>query len=90
MTDIALKGVTARLASLILDLVQGEGTVTREGYYRVSANYTHEQLGSMIGVKRVAVTRAFADLQDSECVQIRRRQIYVVDLAALKGLAVEG
>jgi len=29
-------------------------------------------------------------LQDSECVQIRRRQIYVVDLAALKGLAVEG
>jgi CRP/FNR family transcriptional regulator, cyclic AMP receptor protein len=90
MTDIALKEVSARLASLILDLVQGDGVVTREGYYRISARYTHEQLGSMIGVKRVAVTRAFADLQNSECVQIRRRQIFVVDLATLKGWASGG
>ncbi len=88
MIDIALKEVSARLASLILDLVQGEGVVTREGHYRVSVRYTHEQLASMIGVKRVAVTRAFGVLQDSECVQLRRRQIYVVDLVALKGLAV--
>jgi hypothetical protein len=44
----------------------------------------------MIGVKRVAVTRAFGDLQDSGCIQLRRRQIYVVDLAALKALAAGG
>jgi CRP/FNR family transcriptional regulator len=90
MIDIALKEVFARLAGLILDLVQDEGVVTREGHYRVPTRYTHEQLGSMIGVKRVAVTRAFGHLQDSGCVQLRRRQIYVVDLAALKGLAVGG
>jgi CRP/FNR family cyclic AMP-dependent transcriptional regulator len=88
MIDIALKEVSARLASLILDLVQSEGVVTREGYYRVPVRYTHEQLASLIGVKRVAVTRAFGTLQDSGCLQLRRRQIYVVDLAALKGLAV--
>lgn len=87
MTDIALKEVPARLASLILDLVEGEGVVTRDGHYLVPARYTHEQLGSMIGVKRVAVTRAFGYLQDSGCVQLRRRQIYVVDLATLKGRA---
>jgi hypothetical protein len=29
-------------------------------------------------------------LQDSGCVQLRRRQIYVVDLVALKGLAMWG
>jgi CRP/FNR family transcriptional regulator, cyclic AMP receptor protein len=90
MTDIALKEVSARLAALILDLVQDEGVVTREGHYLVSTRYTHEQLGSMIGVKRVAVTRAFGALQDNGCVQLRRRQIYVVDLTALKGLAVGG
>lgn len=90
MTDIALKEVPARLAGLVLDLVQGEGVVTRDGHYLVPARYTHEQLASMIGVKRVAVTRAFGDLQDRGCVQLRRRQIYVVDLAALKALAAGG
>jgi len=90
MTDIALKEVPARLAGLVLNLVQGEGVVTRDGNYLVPARYTHEQLAGMIGVKRVAVTRAFGDLQDSGCIQLRRRQIYVVDLAALKGLAAGG
>ena len=89
MTDIALKDSPARLAALILDLVQSEGVVTREGHYRVSTHYTHENLASMLGLKRVAVTRAFGRLQDSGYVQLRRRQIYVTDLAALKGLATE-
>jgi CRP-like cAMP-binding protein len=89
MTDIALKESPARLAALILDLVQGEGVVTREGHYRVSTRYSHEDLASMIGLKRVAVTRAFRALKDSGYVQLRRRQIYVTDLAALKGLAAE-
>jgi CRP-like cAMP-binding protein len=89
MIDIALKESPARLAALILDLVQGEGVVTREGHYRISTHYTHENLAKMIGLKRVAVTRAFRGLQDSGYVQLRRRQIYVTDLAALKGLATE-
>jgi CRP/FNR family transcriptional regulator, cyclic AMP receptor protein len=89
MTDIAAKGVLGRLASLILDLLQIDGLVTREGYYKVASHYTHEQLASMIGVTRTSVTRAFRTLQDSESVLLRRRQIYVTDLATLSRLAVE-
>lgn len=87
MTDIALKEVPARLASLILDLIQNEGVVTREGHYKITTHYTHEQLATMIGAKRVAVTRAFGKLQDAECVRLWRRQIYVVDLETLRRLA---
>ena len=87
MKDIALKEVPARLASLILDLVQGEGVVTREGHHKVPGRYTHEQLATIIGTKRVAVTRAFGKLQDAGCVRLWRRRIYVVDLAALRRLA---
>jgi CRP/FNR family cyclic AMP-dependent transcriptional regulator len=90
MTDIAVKDVPARLASLLLDLLQSDGLVTHEGHYKVASYYTHDQLASMIGVTRVSVTRAFATLQDSESVLLRRRQIYVTDLATLKRLAVEG
>jgi CRP-like cAMP-binding protein len=87
MADIALKETPARLASLILDLVQSEGVVTREGHYKIVTHYTHEQLATMIGTQRVGVTRAFGKLQDAGCVQLFRRQIYVVDLEALKRLA---
>jgi CRP/FNR family transcriptional regulator, cyclic AMP receptor protein len=84
MADIALKETPARLASLILDLVQSEGMVTREGHYKIVARYTHEQLAAMIGTQRGSVTRALGKLQDSGCVRLIRRLIYVVDLDALK------
>jgi CRP/FNR family transcriptional regulator len=88
MMDIALKNVPARLASLLFDLVQSDGVVTSEGHYKILAHYTQEQLATMIGATRVAVTRAFGKLQDSRCVQLRRRQIYIIDLATLERLAV--
>jgi CRP/FNR family transcriptional regulator, cyclic AMP receptor protein len=78
--DIALKQTPARLASLLLDLVQSEGVVTREGHYKIVGHYTHEELGAMIGAKRVAVTRAFGKLQDAGCVWLVRRMLYIVDL----------
>jgi CRP/FNR family transcriptional regulator, cyclic AMP receptor protein len=90
MADIALKETPARLASLILDLVQSEGVVTREGHYKIVAHYTHEQLAAMIGASRVSVSRAFGKLHDRGCVRLYRRRIYVVDLDALKGLASAG
>jgi CRP-like cAMP-binding protein len=90
MADIALKETPARLSSLILDLVQSEGVVTREGHYKIVTHYTHEQLAAMIGTQRGSVTRAFAKLQDSGCVRLIRRLIYVVDLDALKRRASAG
>src|SRR5215210_3053377 len=90
MADIALKQTPARLASLILDLVQSEGMVTREGHYKIVTHYTHEQLATMIGTQRGSVTRAFGTLQDSGCVRLFRRRIYVVDLDALKRRASAG
>jgi hypothetical protein len=57
-------------------------------HYKILNHYTHEQLAAMIGAKRVAVTRAFGKLQDARCVRLWRRQIYVVDLATLRRLAM--
>ena len=84
--DVTLKGVPARLASLILFLVESEG-VKRPGEIRIPTHYTHQHLGTMIGAKREAVTRAFGRLQDEGAVQIRRRIIYVEDLEALERAA---
>jgi CRP/FNR family cyclic AMP-dependent transcriptional regulator len=86
MEDVTLKEVPARLASLILFLVQSEG-VQVPGEIRIPTRYTHEHLGTMIGANREAVTRAFGRLQDEGALQIRRRLIYVEDVDALQRAA---
>jgi CRP/FNR family cyclic AMP-dependent transcriptional regulator len=89
MADIGLKEVPARLAGLILHLVQSEGLVTAEGY-KIPTRYTHEQLGAMICSKRVAVTRAFTKLQEAGALELKRRYIYVRDTEALELIAGGG
>jgi CRP/FNR family cyclic AMP-dependent transcriptional regulator len=84
--DIVGKDVPARLATLILTLVDSEGLVTNESY-RIPTRYTHDQLASMIGCKRVAVTRAFSRLKEVGAVELKERRILVKDLDALRGLA---
>jgi CRP/FNR family transcriptional regulator len=84
--DIIGKDVPARLATLILQLVDSEGVVSSESY-RIPTHYTHEQLGTMIGCKRVAVTRAFSRLKEIGAVQLKERYIVVKDIDALKDLA---
>jgi CRP/FNR family cyclic AMP-dependent transcriptional regulator len=86
MEDVTLKGVPARLASLILFLIESEG-VQIPGEIRIPTRYSHEHLGTMIGANREAVTRAFGRLQDEGALQIRRRIIYVDDVEALERAA---
>ena len=83
MEDIALKEVPARLASLILLLIEGEGVRIMTGY-KIPTRYTHQQLGGMIGANREAVTRAFARLREIGAVETRRRYIHVDDIEALE------
>lgn len=87
LEDITLKDVLTRLASLILSLIDKEGVVIRLNQLKIPNHYTHEQLGTMIGAKRAAVTRAFARLQDEGAVELRRRLIHVVDVEALRRFA---
>jgi CRP/FNR family cyclic AMP-dependent transcriptional regulator len=86
MEDITLKEVPARLASLILFLIESEGLQV-PGEIRIPTRYSHEHLGTMIGANREAVTRAFGRLQDEGALQIRRRLIYVEDVQALERAA---
>jgi CRP/FNR family cyclic AMP-dependent transcriptional regulator len=83
LEDITLKDITARLASVILLLLESEGVVGRN-YLKIPTHYTHQQLGTMIGVNREAVTRAFTELHDMGIVELRRRLIYIADAEALR------
>jgi CRP/FNR family cyclic AMP-dependent transcriptional regulator len=88
MAELIYKGVPARLASLIERLAENEGVVTSEGI-KISTRYTQERFATMIGAKRVAVTRAFNLLRQNEAVELKERYIYVKDPQALKRMADE-
>ena len=89
LEDITLKGVRARLASLIVLLLESEGVVTGQHRLKIPTHYTHQHLGTMIGANREAVTRAFAQLQDEGIVELKRRLIYVADVEVLRRRADE-
>ncbi len=87
LSDLTRKEVPARLASLLLKLVEHEGVVTSDGGRRLPTRYTHRQLASMIGANREAVTRAFKGLREDGGLEVRGRLIHVVDLEALRRAA---
>jgi len=86
MAEIAHKEVVSRLASQILRLLESEGVVDREGR-KLPAAYTHEELGSMIGAGRVAVSRAFKELRQEGAVDTGRANVRVRDPVALQRIA---
>lgn len=86
MEDLALKKVPARLASLIYVLIENQGVRTSTGY-KLPTRYTHQQLSTMIGANREAVTRAFATLREAGALEVVHRYICVQDLEALRRAA---
>jgi CRP/FNR family transcriptional regulator, cyclic AMP receptor protein len=83
LAELAHKQVPARVASLVLRLSASEGIVTRDGI-RIDTRYTHQQLGTMIGAKREAVTRALNELQDKGAIELVSRRIHLRDHEVLE------
>ncbi len=83
LSDQVRKEVPARLASLVLGLSEHKGVFASDGSRRIPVRYTHEQLASMVGANREAVTRALGRLRREGSVEIRDRHIHVLDVDAL-------
>jgi CRP/FNR family transcriptional regulator, cyclic AMP receptor protein len=86
LAELAHMQVPARLANLILRLSVSEGIMTREGI-RIETLYTHQQLGTMIGANREAVTRAMTELREEGAVEVVGRRIHIRDHEALERAA---
>jgi CRP/FNR family transcriptional regulator, cyclic AMP receptor protein len=87
LSDLIRKEVPARLARLILRLSEREGAAAGDGDRKIPSRYTHQQLASMVGSNREAVTRALGLLRKAGAVETRNRLIYVTDAAALEYFA---
>jgi len=84
LSDLIRKEVPARLAGLILSLSEHQSVAMGNGCRKIPTRYTHQQLASMVGSNREAITRAFARLRKAGAVEIRDRHVYVTDAGALE------
>ncbi len=87
LSDMVRKEVPARLAGLLLYLSERQGITTANGSHMIPTRYTHQQMASMVGSNREAVTRAFRRLRDAGAVEIEGRRVYVRDARTLERLA---
>lgn len=78
---LALRDVAGRLAHLLLDLAAEEGGT------RITRRLTHATLAQMVGASRETVSRALSDYATAGVLQMSRREIVLLDRAALKEAA---
>lgn len=87
LSDVVRKDVLARLATLILRLDVRQGIMAADGNRMIPTLYTHNELASMVGSNREALTRALGRLRRAGAVEVRNRRIHVTDVDTLERLA---
>lgn len=81
--DIAFRRMPARIARLILQLVEEHG----DG--RVLKGYTHQHLADMLGTYRETTTQILNDLKQRGMIRLGRKTIEVLDYSKLSELGEE-
>lgn len=75
--DIAFRRMPARIARLLLQLVEEQGT---DG---VLKGYTHQQLADMLGTYRETITQTLNEFKQQGLIQLGRKKIEILDIKAL-------
>jgi CRP/FNR family cyclic AMP-dependent transcriptional regulator len=83
LARLAFCAVPQRLAAKLLELMDRYGRVTPRGI-RIDVRFTHLQLSAMIGTSRETLTKALGELRATGAVDVRDRQIWVLDPHALE------
>jgi CRP-like cAMP-binding protein len=80
LEEIATKGISARLASLLLQLAEEKGSDTIVGL-------THQDLGEQIGTYRETTTQTLNGFKTKGLIEIGRKRITILDHEALERVA---
>lgn len=89
LESLAFRGVPARLASQLLQLMDRYGRVTHNGI-RIDERFTHVQLAEMIGTSRETLTKVMNELRESGLIDVRERLVWVLDAEGLERIRSAG
>ena len=82
LEDIAFKSIPARLAGLIVQLANQNGTETVRGF-------THQDLAEMLGTYRETTTQTLNEFKTNGLIEIGRKRITITDRAGLERISAD-
>jgi CRP-like cAMP-binding protein len=85
LIDLATRDVTGRVAARLLELARQAGPAD-QNTVRISLALTQDELAAWTGASREAVAKSLQQLRELGWVQTGRREITVLDRAALQNL----
>jgi CRP/FNR family transcriptional regulator, cyclic AMP receptor protein len=85
LVDMATRDVTGRVAARLLELAD-QADASSQNTVRISLALTQDELAAWTGASREAVAKALQQLRELGWVQTGRREITVLDRAALRRL----
>ncbi len=93
LVDLALKRVSARLASLLLQLAQKQTDHEQRAGLTVTdavrVTCTHEELSRMVGAQRETTTRILSELRIQGLIELHRGWIVLLNLDGLRQLSAD-
>jgi CRP/FNR family transcriptional regulator, cyclic AMP receptor protein len=89
LRNILFRSNRERVAHILLELVDSHGQRRNDGW-EIEMRLTHQDLASLIGATRETVTIVLGQLQADRMIQVRRRQITIMNLDRLQAEANHG
>jgi CRP-like cAMP-binding protein len=83
--DLVFRDVPARLAHVLLDLIETTGVPEASGV-RIRAKLTHQELANLVGCSRETVSTLLGHFREQGFVRTEGRNIIVLDKSALSHL----
>ena len=81
--QISLQTVPARIARYLYQVAREEGQTTSEGIV-IARDITQQDLASLVGSVREVVSRSLKVMEDDGIIVIRRKEMVILDLDALR------
>lgn len=83
--QISLQTVPSRIARYLYQVAREEGAATEEGLV-IARDITQQDLASLVGSVREVVSRSLKMLEEEGVIHIRRKEMVILDLDALREL----
>ncbi|MFB0528027.1 MAG: Crp/Fnr family transcriptional regulator [bacterium] len=81
--SLTFQNVSGRLVIALLDLAEKHGVRTEKGI-KIDMELTHQELSEMVGTAREVVSRVLNDFRKTNCIEIEKHYITIIDKEELK------
>lgn len=75
-----------RIVRMFIDLANGYGTRTKDGNTKIEITFTHQEIAYLIGTTRVNVANIVKNLTESNLINKKGRNYYIIDIQKLHDL----